>query len=334
VTGNEKHHPRVYYRHMTSEQIAGGNATASTPHLHKNWPYRRSTAMRYGAAVLAVLAAFALRYLIYDGPPNRLVFTFFVPAAIVAVWYGGLGPGILATVLGLLLGDYFFMMSRKALWPLGNRESMAVGVYALTTLVCVILCERLHRRIRQFERALDDERHQRQAKLCPEAQEFAAYLSRYYAQPNHHQYDYPSWPFRRSLVTRYGMAISVVVVAFAMRYWLFAQDARFPFLFFVPAAIVAVWYGGMLPGLLAAAAGLMLGDYFFLSDHEALGAVRESERLQIGLFAVTTTLCVMLLENLHERIRRLEHAFDRARHHHVQTDTAASGATQHPSTAH
>ena len=309
---------------MTSQQTAANSVAATAPHHPQNWPYRRSAAMRYGVAVLAVLAAFTVRYLIYGDLQNRLVFTFFVPAAVVAVWYGGLGPGIVATVLGLLLGDYFFLMSRKALWPLGNRESLAVGVYVATTLVCVLLCERLHRRIRQFERALESERHHSQAALCPEAQEFAEYLVRYYAQPDHHLYEYPSWPLRRSIIMRYGMAVIVVVVAFFMRYWLFAQDARFPFLFFVPAAIVAVWYGGMLPGLLAAAAGLLLGDYFFLSDHEALGAVRESERLQIGLFAVTTTLCVMLLENLHERIRRYEHAFDRARHHHVHAGAAAA----------
>jgi K+-sensing histidine kinase KdpD len=328
------HHLRVYYCSMTTEQPAANDAPAAVLHSHKDWPYRRSAAMRYGVAVIAVLAAFTIRYLIYGDLQNRLVFTFFVPAAVIAVWYGGLGPGIVATVLGLLLGDYFFMMSRKALWPLGNRESLAVGVYVLTTLVCVILCERLHRRIRQFERALEDERHHSQSTLCPEAQEFAQYLNRYYAQPDHHLYNYPSWPLRRSVVMRYGMAVIFVGAAFFLRYWLFAHDARFPFLFFVPAAIIAVWYGGMLPGLLAAAAGLLLGDYFFLSDHEALGAVRESERLQIGMFAVTTTLCVMLLENLHERIRRLEHAFDRARHHNIHTGVPASGLSPQTSTAH
>ena len=297
--------------------MAGDSPLAIARHDHVAWPYRRSVAMRYGVAVLAVLIAFAIRYAIYGDLQNRLVFVFFVPAAMVAVWYGGIGPGILAMILGLLLGDYFFMMSRKALWPLGNRESLAVGVYAITTLLCVTLCERLHERIRQFELALDDERHGPQAKHCAPAQEFAVYLSRYYARADHHLYEYPSWPYRSSFVRRYGMALGVVVVAFVLRYWLFGtNDTRFAFLFFVPAAMVAVYYGGILPGLLAAMAGLMLGDYFFLSDHEALGTVREAERLQIGMYAVTSTLCVMLFENLHERIRRLEHAFDRARHHH------------------
>lgn len=320
---------------MTSLPIPPSGAPANAAHSRRNWPYRRTPALRYGVAVLAVLAAFTIRYMIYGDLQNRLIFTFFVPAAVIAVWYGGLGPGIIATVLGLLLGDYFFMMSRKALWPLGNRESLAVGVYVVTTLLCVILCERLHRRIRQFERAIENERHHGSVPLCPEAQEFAVYLDRYYAQTDHHLYEYPSWPFRRSFVMRYGVAVGIVALAFLLRYWLFAQDARFPFLFFVPAAIVAVWYGGMMPGLIAAAAGLMLGDYFFLSNHEALGPVLEPERLQIGLFAVTTMLCVMLLEILHERIRRLEHAFDRARHHQsAHAGTAAPGASPGMSTAH
>jgi len=60
-----------------------------------------------------------------------------------------------------------------------------------------------------------------------------------------------------------------------------------------------------------------------------MGAVRETERLSIGLYAVITTLCVMLFENLHDRIRRLEHAFDHARHRHPIpiTDASSSGSS-------
>jgi hypothetical protein len=54
--------------------------------------------------------------------------------------------------------------------------------------------------------------------------------------------------------------------------------------------------------------------------------VREAERLAIGVYAVTTALCVMLIESLHTRVARTEHALDHARHHHhkVHTDTADS----------
>ncbi|MBI4191234.1 MAG: DUF4118 domain-containing protein [Betaproteobacteria bacterium] len=304
---------------MAADQLTHDVPLPPAEHPHRDWPFRRSTAMRYGVAVLAVMVAFAIRYVIYGDIQNRLVFVFFVPAALVAAWYGGLGPGMLATVLGLLLGDFFFLGPRLALWPLGRVEFMAIGAYTVTTTLCVILCENLHRHIRRFEHALDRERHLHDPTPPPEA-----HASLDAASTHLHR----GWPFRRSFATRYGVAVGVVVLAFALRYWIFGMEGhRFPFIFFVPAAMIAAWYGGMAPGLLATAAGLMLGDYFFLSEHAALGPVREGERLAIGLYAVATTLCVMLFENLHERIRRLEHALERSRYHHHKPHpgTAAPG---------
>jgi K+-sensing histidine kinase KdpD len=299
---------------MATDHLIDGHPPHPAAHPRRDWPFRRSTAMRYGVAVLAVAVAFAIRYLIYGDLQNRLVFTFFVPAAMIAVWYGGIGPGLVATVLGLLAGDYFFPPPRYAPGMLGIRQSLAMGAYAVTTAVCVILCERLHAVIRQFEHALEQERHHVAGKLGAAAQAFIDALDH---PPSLAAFHAPvSWPFQRPMTARYGVAVGVVIVAFVLRYWLFSsQDYRLPFLFFVPAAIVATWYGGMGPGLLATAAGLMLGDYFFLSDHEALGPVREIERVSIGMYAVTTMLCVMLFEDLHNRIRRLEHALEHAFHH-------------------
>ena len=292
-----------------SDPKTRGVAPPATHIGHPEWPYRRSRTNRYAVAVLAVTIAFAFRYLVFNELQNRVVFTFFVPAAMVAAWYGGLGPGILATVLGLFLGDFFFMPPRNPVGPigLGVRQSMGVGIYAVTTMLCVILCERLHSQIRRFERALDNERHH-PTPMPPD--ELASH-------PPAGGHISLGWPFQRAAVLRYSLAVAVVLLAFVLRYWLYGtQDHRFPFLFFVPAAMIAAWYGGLAPGLLATAAGLVLGDYFFLSEHEAMGAVREAERIGIGLYSLTTTLCVMLIENLHNRIRRLEHALDRAQHHH------------------
>src|SRR5262249_16739513 len=38
----------------------------------------------------------------------------FILSVMVSAWYGGLGPGLLATVLSLLLGDYFFIAQSVA----------------------------------------------------------------------------------------------------------------------------------------------------------------------------------------------------------------------------
>jgi K+-sensing histidine kinase KdpD len=289
------------------------------PHKHGEWPYRRSPTLRYAVAVLAVLAAFSVRHVIYGDLQSRLAFTFFVPAAIVAVWYGGLGPGALATVLGMMLGEYFFMMARGAvLWPLGVREGMSLGVFGVTTMMCVMLCENLHRTIRRLEALLTGVRHAWQMSGDTPAFDPAALEMR-------------GGYLQRSLAQRYGLTALAVVGAFALRYWLFGtHETRFPFIFFVPAAMIAAWYGGLGPGLLATAAGLVLGDYFFLSQHEALGAVGDIERLSIGLYAVSSTMCVLLFEVLHDHILRLEHAIERAEQHshgvHLQLMDAAPAA--------
>ena len=45
-------------------------------------------------------------------------------------------------------------------------------------------------------------------------------------------------------------------------------------------------------------------------------AVGDVERLSIGLYAVSSTMCVLLFEVLHDHILRLEHAIERAEQHH------------------
>jgi len=312
---------------MLSTPSVDGAAPAPPARSHREWPYRRPALRRYGVAVGVMLIAFAIRYALLGDTMNRLVFTFFVPAALIAAWYGGVGPGLVATLLGLLLGDYFFLPPSHSPGTLGIRQSLGVGVYGVTTAVCVVLCERLHDQIRQFERALEQERHHLKGELGSGPRAFIRYLERHPSLAG--VYARTSWPFHRPAVARYGVAVAVVILAFVLRYWLFGtQDHRLPFIFFVPAAMVATWYGGMAPGLLATAAGLMIGDYFFLSDHAALGPVRELERVSIGMYAVTTMLCVMLFEDLHNRVRRLEHALQRARHHRQtsHSDSAAPGS--------
>ncbi|HSQ04058.1 MAG TPA: DUF4118 domain-containing protein, partial [Burkholderiales bacterium] len=73
------------------------------------WPLvlaaRRPLALSYGIAIVSVAIAFALRWALYGILDTRLPFAFFLPAAMVAAWHGGLGPGLLAAGAGLLLGD-------------------------------------------------------------------------------------------------------------------------------------------------------------------------------------------------------------------------------------
>jgi len=110
-----------------------------------------------------------------------------------------------------------------------------------------------------------------------------------------------------SHLKRYAVAIAAVAVAFAIRYGIYGTlDNRLPFAFFTSATIIAAWYGGLGPGLLAALAGLLLGDFFFLPRHAAGDAMGEAERTAIGIYAMNTSLIVVLFWRLHSRMRELE----------------------------
>lgn len=133
-----------------------------------------------------------------------------------------------------------------------------------------------------------------------------------------------------TVAQKYAVAAGLVLVAFALRYGLYGTlDHRFPFSFFLPATIIAAWYGGLGPGLLAALAGLLLGDYFFLPNHEAGTQMGEPERTAIGLYAMSTALIVVLFWHLHTKLRDAEDALRKLRG--AKPDDASEPAP-HPGT--
>jgi PAS domain S-box-containing protein len=72
-------------------------------------------ALRYGVATLAVGVALGIKLLLdpltVQDTPFLLVFS----AIIVSAWYGGLGPGLMATAVSALATDYFFLYPRGIL---------------------------------------------------------------------------------------------------------------------------------------------------------------------------------------------------------------------------
>jgi PAS domain S-box-containing protein len=82
-------------------------------------------ALRYGVAALAVGAALGLKLLFDPLITEQSPFLLLAGAVVVGAWFGGLGPGLLATVLGGLGADYFFLPPEGsftgpavAFWPL------------------------------------------------------------------------------------------------------------------------------------------------------------------------------------------------------------------------
>jgi len=127
------------------------------------------------------------------------------------------------------------------------------------------------------------------------------------------RFGHPKMKNKPTTLKRYAVAIGAVMLAFGMRYGIYGTlDNRLPFGFFTTATLIAAWYGGLGPGMLAAISGLLIGDYFFLPKHETGTAMSEPVRTAIGTYALTNALIVLLFWNLHSRLRELQDKLGKA----------------------
>ena len=94
--------------------------------------------------MLVALAALALRRVLapWLGPDTPFI-TFF-PAVALAGWYGGLGPGVLATAIGALAGDYFFAGGGGFTLTTG-AGLLRFATFAGMGVLISAVCEQLHR---------------------------------------------------------------------------------------------------------------------------------------------------------------------------------------------
>src|SRR5215204_6834780 len=117
-------------------------------------------ALRYGVAVLVVGAALGIKLLLdpltVQDTPFLLVFS----AIIVSAWYGGLGPGLLATAVSALVTDYFFLYPRGTLTGF-SVEGIDVLAFTLEGVLVSVLTSSLRSaRDRAQQSTLEARNHQ------------------------------------------------------------------------------------------------------------------------------------------------------------------------------
>src|SRR5215218_4598563 len=99
-------------------------------------------ALRYGVAALAVGVALLVKLLLdpltVQDTPFLLVFS----AIIVSAWYGGLGPGLMATGMSVLATDYFFLYPKGALSGF-SVEGIDVATFVLEGVLVSVLTSSL-----------------------------------------------------------------------------------------------------------------------------------------------------------------------------------------------
>lgn len=109
----------------------------------------RHVLARYGAALGATAVAFGLRLALAPLLGSRLAFVTFVAACLFATWFGGIGPGILASALGGVLAVGLFQHPTRP----DPDLVFSLGGYAFICLVCVGFVEWSRRNHEMFARS-------------------------------------------------------------------------------------------------------------------------------------------------------------------------------------
>jgi PAS domain S-box-containing protein len=112
----------------------------------------RSAIVRYAVALLATAVALGLA-LALQTMVNRFPAAFFYAAVAVSAWYGGLGPALLAAVLGLLVVDYVFVEPGRLLNLANPDNVLLVLVFGSVAALIGVLQDRVRRTSQQAEMA-------------------------------------------------------------------------------------------------------------------------------------------------------------------------------------
>src|SRR5947209_4937822 len=69
----------------------------------------RQRVWAYGFAVIATAGSLLLRLALQRWMKDDGPFLFFAPAVVFSAWFGGFGPGVLATLGGAIVADWFLL---------------------------------------------------------------------------------------------------------------------------------------------------------------------------------------------------------------------------------
>jgi signal transduction histidine kinase/CheY-like chemotaxis protein len=88
-----------------------------------------SKSLQYFVAIAATAIVFTARFLLNPALGDIAPLLMFTLSVTVAAWYGGLGPGLLATALGALLGAYSFIEPFYSFHIYGGSELIEAGLF-------------------------------------------------------------------------------------------------------------------------------------------------------------------------------------------------------------
>jgi PAS domain S-box-containing protein len=110
---------------------------------------------RYLLAILATVVAALLCFGLSGWTGDAASFMPFVGAVLLTAWWAGLKPGLLATGLSAIIGDYFFMRPPYSMRIDPVAEALAVVLFVCTGVMASWFCETLHHYRRTAQRQAD-----------------------------------------------------------------------------------------------------------------------------------------------------------------------------------
>ncbi len=116
-------------------------------------PVRSSRRLGYAVAFGAVLGAVLLKVALGSLIGANYSFVFLFAAVLVSAWFGGLGPGLGATILCTLVALYFARTPRPGL-PAEASFYARLAIFIIEALVVSLLCGRIREREEQLGESL------------------------------------------------------------------------------------------------------------------------------------------------------------------------------------
>gem|GEM_PF-2952573 len=129
---------------------------------------------RYGFAVLTVIAALGVRWALDPVLGEHAPMLIFLGAVIVSALIAGLGPAILASLLSIVVGTYFFILPRGSFRSLDLVDQVRLAVF---TVESVLISALAYYRIQNFQKVADAQRREA-AEAAARAAERGALLER------------------------------------------------------------------------------------------------------------------------------------------------------------
>src|SRR2546421_10356438 len=122
----------------------------------------RSAVEVYGVALVVTLVCLLIRWPLWPVLGDAVPHMSFFPAVVIAAYYGGFGPGMLATVLSAILANCFLTNQLRHFRITDVNDIAGVVLFLLTGAIISFLSESLHR---SQQRMLETERRRSQEAL-------------------------------------------------------------------------------------------------------------------------------------------------------------------------